>query len=393
MNVIVHRGSNQIGGSIIEAATSRTKILLDAGLELDAEETDPLPNIEGLFDNPAYDAVFFSHNHLDHIGLAQAIHPDIPLYTGEKAAAVTESIAKYLGKPLGFKVRKYQHETPVVVGDMKITPILVDHSAFDAYMLLVESDGVLVLYSGDFRSTGRKSFDWTLKNLPDKVDVLICEGTNLGATKKPSISEKDLEEKAVELFRKHKGPVFILQAATNIDRIVTMYRAAKRSGRIFLEDLYMAEVARAAAPSIPNPSFEDVRVFLDRYYKEDHFRYQLFDAYGNSKIGRNEIAEQSFVLCVRASMGGLLKSLSNKMNFDDGLMIYSMWDGYKAKPEMGNFLKLSADLGLTEVALHNSGHADIQTIEALVDKVNPRKIIPVHTENAEWWSEKYPDLV
>jgi len=32
----------------------------------------------------------------------------------------------------------------------------------------------------------------------------------------------------------------VLQSSTNIDRIVTMYRAAKRSGRVFLEELYMA---------------------------------------------------------------------------------------------------------------------------------------------------------
>lgn len=392
MKVIVHRGNNQIGGSIIEVSSGTTKILLDAGLELEAEEDAPLPNVEGLFDYPSYDSVFFSHNHPDHIGLAQAIHSDIPLYVGEKALSVMQTISTYLGKPLGFKSKTYQNEVPITVGDMKITPYLIDHSAFDAYMLLVEVENETLLYSGDFRSTGRKSFEAALNRLPTKVDTLICEGTNLGLKRKPSVSEEALEQQAVELFRKHKGPVFVLQAASNIDRIVTMYRAAKRSDRIFIEDLFMAEIAGAAAPSIPNPTFDDVRVFVDRYYDEGHPRYESFNKYGPKKIGRAEIASNRFVLCIRPSMKGLLRSLSKKMDFDGGLMIYSMWNGYKAKPEVDAFLELSRDLGLNEVALHNSGHADIETIEALVAYVNPNQIIPVHTENANWWYEKYPTL-
>jgi hypothetical protein len=54
-----------------------------------------------------------------------------------------------------------------------------------------------------------------------------------------------------------------------------------------------------------------VRVFINRYYAEDHRRYQLFDTYGNQKIGRGEIANQRFVMCVRASMGNLLGSLAD----------------------------------------------------------------------------------
>ena len=45
---------------------------------------------------------------------------------------------------------------PVEIGPFRVTPYLVDHSAFDAYSLLVEADGKRVFYSGDFRGHGRK---------------------------------------------------------------------------------------------------------------------------------------------------------------------------------------------------------------------------------------------
>ena len=38
--------------------------------------------------------------------------------------------------------------------------------------------------------------------------------------------------------------------------------------------------------------------------------------------------------------------------------------------------------------LHTSGHVDIMTIDRLVRKVNPKIIILVYAENAEWF-EKY----
>ena len=60
MNVIIHRGQNQIGGNIIEITAENTRILLDVGLELDQEE-GTLPEIDGLFDHPSFDAVFISH--------------------------------------------------------------------------------------------------------------------------------------------------------------------------------------------------------------------------------------------------------------------------------------------------------------------------------------------
>ena len=41
--------------------------------------------------------------------------------------------------------------------------------------------------------------------------------------------------------------------------------------------------------------------------------------------------------------------------------------------------------------LHTSGHADSITIDKLIKIVKPKRIIPVHTENAKWF-DKYKDI-
>lgn len=378
MNVIIHRGQNQIGGNIIEIATEKTRILLDVGLELDREEVT-IPEIDGLFDTPAFDAVFISHYHGDHIGLAYYIDTRIPLYMGEASYRIVKAADDYKGirsiTPDGF----LHHLEPITVGNITVTPFLCDHSAFDSYMLLCEADGEKVLYTGDFRSNGRKSFDRLLSALPEKVDKLICEGTTLSRKKQTLLRESDLEEQATTEFRNTTGPIFVLQSSTNIDRIVTMYRAAKRSGRIFLQEIYMANVTSAIGGSIPNPSFNDVYAFLTTSKRHDALvKYR--------RMGKTRMTKTPFVMCVRSSMLRYLKSLAKLMSFDGGLLVYSMWSGYQKQPEMNHFIKECEEMGLRTITLHTSGHADPDSIRMLIERVQPSEVLPVHTENPDWFS-------
>ena len=377
MRVNVIRGQNQIGGNIIEIATDKTRILLDVGLELDDENVQ-FPDVEGLFSDAAFDAVFISHYHGDHLGLAYYIDNRIPLYMGEASYHIVKAADDYKGiasvTPDGF----LRHLKPIVVGNITVTPFLCDHSAFDSYMLLCEANGEKVLYTGDFRSNGRKSFERLLNALPDKVDKLICEGTTLSRKTQTPLREADLEELAVTEFRSVTSPIFVLQSSTNIDRIVTMYRAAKRSSRVFLQEVYMADVASAIGGSIPNPAFNDVYAFITNPKRHDSLvKYR--------RMGKARMAKTPFVMCVRSSMLRYLKGLSKMMSFEGGLLVYSMWSGYQQQPAMSSFIKECEDMGLKTVALHTSGHADPDTIRLLIERVQPTEIIPVHTENAGWF--------
>ena len=388
MTIIIHRGADQIGGSIIEISTDSTSILLDAGCELDAPATaEPHEAIT----SRKYDAAFFSHNHLDHYGYARQLQNCTPLYLGADAYNILQAATRYKVAPLNFSCNTFRSGEKITVGDLTVTPFLVDHSAFDAHMLHVSDGNETTLYTGDFRSTGRKSFDAFLRRLP-QVDTLICEGTTLGRGGARLDSEAELEKKAAEIMRTN-SPVFILQASTNIDRLVTMYRAAKRTERLFLQELYMAEIATAAGSTIPNPrDFSDVRVFVHRPYDAGHFRYKMLLEYGQKKIGKNRIVTERFAMCIRSSMGNYLKSLSREMSFEGGALIYSMWSGYRRQPGTAEFLRICEELGLEIIDLHTSGHADSDAIAALIERVKPREIIPIHTENAAWFYENYPDL-
>jgi len=64
----------------------------------------------------------------------------------------------------------------------------------------------------------------------------------LGRQEEKVLTEKELEESAVEIFKQAKGPVLICQSGQNVDRLVAFFRAARRTGRLFLLDVYTAYV-------------------------------------------------------------------------------------------------------------------------------------------------------
>lgn len=388
MRILIHRGRNQIGGSIVEVSTESTRIFLDVGVNLDDNKKNDFPNIEGLFSGEKRcDAVFISHYHSDHIGLLEQVIKDIPIYMGEKAYKVYSAAADYRDNVIGFVANFLYDNQKVVIGDMYITPFLCDHSAFDSYMFLIEADNRKVLYTGDFRANGRLDYQNLLANLPE-VDVVIIEGTTLSReVEKENIEEELLEDIAIDYLKSHTGPAFIMMSAMNVDRMITAYNVAQKTNRLFLEDIYTANIAMAAGGSAPQPDIEkNVRVFTTGGTKQ----YERLLEYGNARIGKYEIAKKSFLMCVRQSMKNYLDKLNELLSFDNGVLFYGLWKGYMEQPELQEFLHYMEDKGVKVHILHTSGHADSWTIDKLIQDISPQIIIPIHTENEKWF-ERYAE--
>jgi ribonuclease J len=87
------------------------------------------------------------------------------------------------------------NRVPLRLGPFTVTPFLMDHSALDAYALLIDAGGKRLLYSGDVRAHGRKTglFERFIADPPSSVDALLLEGTNTasrasGGTRWPTSS-------------------------------------------------------------------------------------------------------------------------------------------------------------------------------------------------------------
>ena len=207
-----------------------------------------------------------SHPHQDHYGLVKYLRPDIPIVIGEAASRILRVASQFtlsghvLARTIPLKDRQ-----PLDIGPFKVTPYLVDHSAYDAYSLLVSSGNRKLFYTGDFRAHGRKGklFERLLRDPPTGVDVLLMEGTTIDRadSDEETQTESDLETGFVQHFNESKVMVLVWSSGQNIDRLVTVYRACKQTGRQLIIDLYTAEILKATGnPNIPQGTWDDVRV-------------------------------------------------------------------------------------------------------------------------------------
>lgn len=204
MDVKIYNG-NQIGGCITVISSEKEKVMIDFG--------ENLPGVESIkgekefdWESEKIDAVLFTHYHGDHIGRFKEIPKNIPLYMGKLTRQVMITISKYVKDEEALRILQDDTRVQTVVvaqsfkvGDILVTPYMVDHSAFDAYMYLLETPKKTVLHTGDFRGHGYRGKavvpminKYIRKYGKRNVDVLITEGTMLSRMSEKIYSEADM---------------------------------------------------------------------------------------------------------------------------------------------------------------------------------------------------------
>lgn len=404
MNITIHRGSKEIGGSCVEIAHDGKRILIDMGLPLDADGNDRryLPNIPGLDgSDPSLLGIMISHPHLDHFGLLAHVSPNIPTGMGAAARRILAAAAPFLpGEwPLPSPGWDFQSAQAFDVGPFRITPYLVDHSAYDSYALLVEAGGKRVFYSGDFRAHGRKAalFDSMVANPPKDIDVLLVEGSSIGRLddNERFPTERDIEAELVKLFSLTEGMALVQTSIQNIDRIVSIFRASKKTGRRLVMDLYAAVVLEATGKeSIPKSEWSEVALYIpqkQRVQIKDNAWFDLLKRHSKNRIyiqHLKEAPQKSTLLfrqwhCEDLAKGGLLKGAA---------YIYSQWEGYW---ENGSYDKVQKWLdrhGIPKTSIHTSGHASLADLKTFVAALSPQKVVPIHSFRPDRYPELFPNV-
>ena len=403
MRVRIHRGTQEIGGTCIELEAQGKRIALDVGLPLDAGDDDAelLPEVPGFRErDESLLGVVISHPHQDHYGLARHIRSDVPVYLGEAANDVLKAASRYVPNGCWFEnARFYRDRRPLALGPFRITPYLVDHSAFDAYALLVEADGRRAYYSGDFRAHGRKSrlVERIIEGPPQGVDVLMMEGTTIGrsGTMEGAETEAELEVRFVDAFRATRGTHFVWASAQNIDRIVTVFRAAKRAGRLLFIDLYTAVVLEATGKdTIPQSWWDDVRVYVP-FGQRLHIReHRLFDDLRRHSANRvyPEGLAASRDRAVMLFRPLLMRDQGIGTILDGAALTYSMWQGYL---DHRSSRRVLAWLDANQIPLgtiHTSGHAPVRDLRRLASALAPSRLVPIHSFETARFAEYFANV-
>jgi len=403
LNLTIHRGSHEIGGSCIELSTTKSTIVLDYGMPLEKQNKKDL-KLKNI------DAVLISHAHQDHYGLIDTLDMGIKIY----ASAYTHNIIKTTQIFTSNNVSKinfieFKKNTIFHVGDFKITPYLTDHSASDSYAFLIEVNDKRIFYSGDFRANGRKAylFNDFITNPPKDIDILLMEGTMLKRANHKYQDENSVEEAMSKILNNDNFTMFIF-SSQNIDRIVSAYKSCKVNKKILVIDIYTAwvlKLAQGLSKKIPNISWSDIKVLSKDDYAKPHrkklyLHQEYFDEFYKSVysaencVAFETIKSNPKKYAMKVSpyiMLDIVKRLATKTN-----VIYSQWSGYQEKTHNPNSYKVFQDLIneplVSYEEIHTSGHATLSDLKKFSKALKPKKLIPIHTQEPELYKKHFDNV-
>lgn len=393
MEITIHRGAHEIGGTCIQVTSGSSSILLDAGSPLGQS------NCHVDLNRLNFSDLFISHPHQDHYGLIDSVAPGKTVHIGVIGKKLVDTTRIFLRcKPLDGTFSYLRNREWVELGGgFRVMPYLMDHSCVDAFGFLVEAGGRRLYYSGDFRAHGRrdKAFKWFLDKPPGNVDVLLLEGTMMGRDNFETPSEESVENKMVEVLKTNKYLCFLISSGQHIDRLCAAYRACLKSGRTLVLDMYTASVLRIVSghfPRVPDINTSDrIKVLVEgktagSHYEKIKEHREFFGDFVRDLFAKKTAIKLEDLL---ACPSKYLVKVSKPMRIIDKLehcsLIYSMWEGYLGEME---YQELQASPKVDFHKIHTSGHATREDLKRFADAVGAKKIIAVHTENAE----RYPAI-
>ena len=369
MKITIHRGTHQIGGSAIEISTKSTRIILDFGNELSLDEKYIPTNleIEGITKGiPDCDGIVISHYHMDHLGQLTSALPEIPVYMGELSKEIALIGSEYQDKDLYLRLlgaNTFRGGEAFTIGNIHIRPLVIDHSAADSYMFVIEAEGKRVLYTGDFRMHGLRHhiLEKLVNTYIGEVDVLITEGTSLSRDADECISEAAVLEDISSYIQDGKY-VFVMCSSTNIDRIMGIWQNMP-TDKVLICDAYQKKILDTVINNV--------------YYESSLYRRHDSPLVLNKGPYPKYYMDHGFVSLVR----GTEYFISHIKEFpkDDVRIIYSMWTGYiEENLSLKNLLNT-----YPSYICHASGHVSKDDLVQLIELVDSDIVIPVHTNIPE----------
>jgi ribonuclease J len=383
---------------------------------------------------PAYGAVFLSHAHADHSSHVHFLRNDIPIYASNVTRQIlyaieetsitgwsdftsfTESFqlrAKKRGEGL-MKLRGEEAKTArpfrvfeesrdsVNVGGISVEAVPVNHSLPGARAFIIHTASGVLVYTGDLRFHGyggALTEQFVEKAAKLHPNVLLCEGTRIDAPQ--SASEHEVKERAVK-YARDKTLVVVNFPVRDTERMQTFLEVARATGRklaISTKQAFLLKQLSSTDAGAPSLDDENLAVYVRRknwglitkkgafpeeIVLQDYEKWEHEFLEHPNAVTCKDISSNQTDFVVRVDFFELPDLIALRPA-DGSCYIRSVTEPHDEEDEIDEqraqeWLKL---FNLPFEQMHASGHLDGVQLKRLVQRIDPKVLIPIHTEKPE----------
>lgn len=450
-------GLSEIGGNKILLEDRGTRILLDFGKSFSSRAKyydwterprqangigdffalGLLPEVKGIYrrdllklaklpaeEDKLVHAAILSHAHSDHADYLSFLREDVPLYMGtttrdiicaleeEKTSNIEFEITNFKERPVDRKALPIKREITtfrtgekIKIDSIEIEPVHVDHSLPGCYGFIIRTSSSTIAYTGDVRMHGNRAdltLDFVKRAKEARPEVMMCEGTRINESS--AQKENDVFSTCLGFVSQAKDRfVFADYSYKDLDRFMTFYNIAKRTSRRVVISgktaRYLNALSKNASLNIPKINDETIVVYKPRYrsgsYSEsDYDRLDGEIFFGGANVWTSEDIQKAQSQVIMTVGSNHVEELID-IRPTSGVYLHSSSEPFNEEGEidaerMDNWINL---FGLVRLHAHCSGHAPVSDLNSIINEVEPKTLIPIHTEHPELFVAFHPNRV
>ncbi|MCS7106129.1 MAG: MBL fold metallo-hydrolase, partial [Candidatus Aenigmarchaeota archaeon] len=298
------------------------------------------------------------------------------------------------------------------IDSVEVLPVHVDHSIPGAYAFIIFCSDAVLAYTGDLRMHGPKkqmTLDFVEKVRESRPDILIIEGTRMDNSK--SLSEKEVKERISYFISKTKRLVVANFSWKDIDRFNSFFQACKKNGRklaINTRIAYLLETLKQDKKlEIPDIKDENLLIYFHRAgwglidkdvskeeKEKDYLTWERkFLDYPNVVCYKDVKKNEEKIVLFLDYFD--LKELIDLKPSLGSCYIYSTSEPHNEEQEIDfeRMLNWVKHFKLNFKQAHASGHASRDEIIEIAREINPKKIIPIHTQNQKEFKKIFRNVL
>ena len=380
-------GTGEIGMNLNLFCCNGRWVMVDLGITFPNSQSETDKPIDVIMPDPEFitqrleqlDALVITHGHEDHIGAIPYLwrRLSVPIYATRFTLALIREKLQRVGLQDQVPLHEVLPHQPLMIGAFSFTYLPITHSIPESHALLIKTPFGNIFHTGDWKKDDNpvvgEGFDERQFQSLAKEPILamLSDSTN-ALLPGQSGSESSVYPSLLEIVKTSKQRVCVTSFASNVARLVTLFRIAAETGRWIC---------------LVGPALE--RMY--RIAKQQGWLKGLPDVVSVRDAGYLP-GEDVLIACTgsqgekRSALSKLASGVHREVELEAGdCVVFSSRDipGNEQDIERVKTQLRRRDIQVItedEHHVHVSGHPCQDELRWMYEKIQPRFVLPVHGE-------------